>query len=50
MSLQLVSRLKAVFDRFDDQKVGEISGVRVEQLLRYMDRKPTQMVSICTAK
>jgi hypothetical protein len=36
--LQLVAKLKAVFDRFDDEKSGYLTGVKVEQALLYMNR------------
>ncbi|RYG65364.1 EF-hand domain-containing protein [archaeon] len=33
-----MAKLKAVFDRFDLDKVGKLNGEQVEQLLLYMDR------------
>jgi hypothetical protein len=46
--LQLVAKLKAVFDRFDDEKSGFLTGVKVEQALLYMNRaidsEPVRMI------
>ena len=36
--MQLVAKLKAVFDRFDDNKQGYLTGVQVQQALLYMDK------------
>lgn len=33
-----MAKLKAVFDRFDLDKIGKLNGEQVEQLLLYMDR------------
>ena len=36
--IKLVAKLKAIFDRFDADKEGRLSGVHVEQALVYMNR------------
>ncbi len=33
-----MAKLKAVFDRFDTNKLGRLNGEQVEQLLLYMNR------------
>ena len=45
--LQLVAKLKAVFDRFDPEKTGCLTGEDVEKALVYMSRPiDTQQVWI----
>jgi Ca2+-binding EF-hand superfamily protein len=36
--VQLVAKLKSIFDRFDANSVGRLSGAQVEQMLVYMNR------------
>lgn len=36
--IKLVAKLKAIFDRFDTNQDGLITGTQVEQLLLYMNR------------
>lgn len=36
--IKLVAKLKAVFDRFDEDRSGTLSGAKVEQALVYMNR------------
>ena len=36
--MKLVAKLKAVFDRFDNEKNGRLCGESVEQALLYMNR------------
>jgi Ca2+-binding EF-hand superfamily protein len=40
-NFQLIAKLKAVFDRFDNKQDGRIDGERVEQALLYMNRDIT---------
>ncbi len=37
-ALQLVAKLKSVFDRFDTASDGRLTGSQIEQLLLYMNR------------
>jgi hypothetical protein len=41
----LVAKLKAVFDRFDGRKDGQLTGEQVEQALLYMNR-PVDSVQV----
>jgi hypothetical protein len=43
--LQLVAKLKSIFDRFDASSVGRLSGAQVEQMLVYMNR-PIESVQV----
>lgn len=43
--LQLVAKLKAIFDRFDANSLGRLSGAQVEQMLVYMNR-PVESVQV----
>jgi len=36
--LQLVAKLKSIFDRFDAHSTGRLNGVQAEQMLVYMNR------------
>lgn len=37
-NVQLVAKLKSIFDRFDNMKEGRLTGEQVEQMLVYMNR------------
>ena len=43
--IKLVAKLKAIFDRFDNQNEGALDGEQVEQLLLYMNR-PVDSVQV----
>lgn len=36
--IKLVAKLKAMFDKFDTDKIGKLNGVQMEQMLVYMNR------------
>jgi hypothetical protein len=36
--IKLVAKLKAIFDRFDSEKLGKLNGIQIEQMLVYMNR------------
>jgi Ca2+-binding EF-hand superfamily protein len=43
--LQLVAKLKSIFDRFDSSSLGRLNGAQVEQMLVYMNR-PVESVQV----
>jgi Ca2+-binding EF-hand superfamily protein len=38
----LVAKLKALFDRFDEERTGKLTASQIERLLHYMNR-PTNL-------
>lgn len=43
--IQLVAKLKSIFDRFDSQSNGRLNGAQIEQMLIYMNR-PVESVQV----
>jgi len=45
--IQLVAKLKALFDRFDEDRIGRLNAMQIERLLHYMNR-PTNLNKVQT--